>query len=316
MEVEFNTYLESQLCESHKLNVLARELLYAGGKRIRAKVILSLAECFGLPADCALPWAAANEMLHNASLVHDDIQDQDQWRRGQPAAWAAHGTDVAISLGDYLLMKPFLLIQQMPTSEIIRLELLRCTAETVEKMALAQVEERALGNCLHDPSLNKLYSSVIAGKTGSLFELPILGLTLLSGLSKSESRPWLSAFAALGRSFQILDDLKDVLGLKGKPRQGEDLREGKVSALVVAHLACKPEDQNILAEFLSAKDKSRAPLWLQRFVESGAVGFTQAWLMREWDSFKTEFPDCLYREQIIKNIYQWLNLDEALKREK
>jgi geranylgeranyl pyrophosphate synthase len=297
------------------LDLLARDLLHSGGKRLRARMTLLLAEHMRIPRAHVLPWAGANELLHNASLIHDDIQDGDHWRRGRPATWVEHGTDVAISLGDYLLVKPFLLLQRIPVADTVRFQLTQWMAETVEKMALAQVEERALFSHIHPERIRVRYNAVVAGKTAALFELPVAGLTLLAGLSSSEREEWLRPFRALGQAFQILDDLKDVLGLKGKPRQGEDLREGKVSALVVSYLEHIPAEGLELACFLAGKDKSEAPFWLERFEKSGVLARTQNWLKAEWSEFENHLPTPLREIGFANDIRQWLQLDSALRRE-
>lgn len=315
MVLELDRYLENQLSESHLLDSLARDLLNSGGKRLRAKLVLTLAQYMNVSPELALPWAGANELLHNASLIHDDIQDGDHWRRGRPTTWVEHGTDVAISLGDYLLMKPFLLIQQIPTTDSVRLQLSQMMASTVEKMALAQVEERALLNNLHPLHIRTRYNAVVDGKTTALFELPVTGLTILAGISKEEQMSWLASFRALGQAFQILDDLKDVLGLKGKPQQGEDLREGKVSALVVSYLEHKPQEGLELACFLAGKDKTQAPNWLEKFGSSGVLKITQDWLMTEWNEFEKNLPDQLKEVKFAEQVREWLALDAALAKE-
>lgn len=315
MVLELDRYLENQLSDSHLLDTLARDLLNAGGKRLRARLVLTLAQHLNVPAAMALPWAGANELLHNASLIHDDIQDGDHWRRGKPTTWVTHGTDVAISLGDYLLMKPFLLIQQIPADDRVRLQLSQMMASTVEKMALAQVEERALLNNLHPDQMRARYNAVVDGKTTALFELPVRGLTLLAGIPEDEQSTWQNSFRALGQAFQILDDLKDVLGLKGKPLQGEDLREGKVSALVVSYLEHKPKEGLELACFLAGKDKTDAPLWLEKFGTSGVLRRTQEWLLSEWNIFEANLPEKLKEMNFAKEVRQWLALDAALAEE-
>ncbi|MCA9571733.1 MAG: polyprenyl synthetase family protein, partial [Myxococcales bacterium] len=83
-----------------RLGVIAREHLATGGKRLRARLALATMQALGGDRREAVPWAAAAEMLHNATLVHDDLQDGDAVRRGHPAVWARHGANQAINVGD------------------------------------------------------------------------------------------------------------------------------------------------------------------------------------------------------------------------
>lgn len=309
---EFECYLEQAISGTSKLDELARDMLSAGGKRLRGKMTVHIARLMGLESRVALPWAAANELLHNASLIHDDIQDEDLWRRGRPTAWAAHGTGVAISLGDYMLMKPFLLIQQIPTGDYFRLKLSQWMAEAVEKMAIAQVQETELLQVQGGDELRRAYCEVARGKTASLFELPVAGLALLAQLDEKVREQWVSAFGTLGLVFQILDDLKDILGLKGKPLRGEDLREGKVSAFSVCFYELRPTEGALLLDSLSAKERERASEWIEKIERSGAIEATQKWLLQEWRQFEVQLPEAVRKTDFVAQIREWLDIDEAL----
>ncbi|MBT4848636.1 MAG: hypothetical protein HON95_06800, partial [Alphaproteobacteria bacterium] len=83
---------------SHPLGAAARHHFAAPGKQIRARMAFAAADSFGVPRIAALPWAAAVEVLHNASLVHDDICDGDKVRRGHASVWSRYGRDMALAL--------------------------------------------------------------------------------------------------------------------------------------------------------------------------------------------------------------------------
>jgi geranylgeranyl pyrophosphate synthase len=93
---------------------MVHEHLGAGGKRLRARLAIAACQALGGRAEDAVDWAAAVELLHNASLVHDDIQDGDRTRRGKPALWARYGSAQAINTGDLLLMLPFRALCRYP----------------------------------------------------------------------------------------------------------------------------------------------------------------------------------------------------------
>ncbi|MEQ1877505.1 MAG: polyprenyl synthetase family protein, partial [Bdellovibrionia bacterium] len=102
---------------------IIEEQLASGGKRLRARLALSAMECFGGRAESAIPWAAACEFLHNATLIHDDIQDGDKVRRGKPTVWVLHGTPQAINAGDLMLMLPVSALNHLKTDSAIKWKL-------------------------------------------------------------------------------------------------------------------------------------------------------------------------------------------------
>ena len=98
------------------------EHLDTGGKRLRARLALASCQALGGTAEDAVDWAAAVELLHNASLIHDDIQDGDRTRRGRPALWTKYGAAQAINTGDLLLMLPFRALNRYPAEAQAALE--------------------------------------------------------------------------------------------------------------------------------------------------------------------------------------------------
>ena len=301
-------YLVRQLGETHAVDALARELLAAGGKRLRSKLTLELADLMDIPSTLALPWAAANELLHSASLIHDDVQDRDQSRRGRPTLWSEHGVEVAVSTGDYLLMKPFCLVTELDVAAEVRCKLIQLICDAVSRMAVAQVQERVLLKRLGDVSLRPQYLEVISGKTSALFELPVAGLSLLAGQDETERQHLVTSFRRLGQYFQILDDLKDVLGLKGKPERGADLREGKVSALVSAYLEIRPERAGQLGRFLIGPERGHEEIahWLGEFEDAGAIEATRVWLEKVWGEFEDALPHAYGARGLNIRLAEWV----------
>jgi geranylgeranyl diphosphate synthase type I len=118
------------------------------------------------------------------------------------------------------------------------------------------------------------YLRAVAGKTGGLFALPVEGSALIAGLSPQEAEAIGEAFSQLGVLFQLQDDVLDLWGDKGRGRKGVDLEEGKVSALVVAHLERCPEDTESLLDLLRTPrercPRARVDEFIARFEQSGA----------------------------------------------
>ncbi|MFB6262683.1 MAG: polyprenyl synthetase family protein, partial [Bradymonadaceae bacterium] len=106
---------------------MGRHHLQTGGKRLRAMLPLAVGRRLGADPDALLPFGAACELLHNATLVHDDLQDGDRTRRGESTVWSTFGSERAINLGDAMLYWPLLLIDRLDCSAATRNTLYRTT---------------------------------------------------------------------------------------------------------------------------------------------------------------------------------------------
>lgn len=252
---------------------MVAEHLDGGGKRLRARLALSALEALGGRRSAGVAWAAACELLHNATLVHDDLQDGDHTRRGRPTTWVRWGAAQAVNAGDLLLMLPFLALEHLPAPPEHRWALAsavaRHAAETVRGQA-AELALSAAGGAGWDD-----YRRAVQGKTGALFQLPVEGAALLAGRAPAQAHALAAAFRGIGVLFQLQDDVLDLYGDKGRGRAGDDLREGKTSALVVEHLALHPSDAAWLHPLLAlprdATPEDGVERAMERFREGGAL---------------------------------------------
>ncbi len=231
-----------------RLGSMVREHLGGGGKRTRARVALAAVEALGLDRTNAIAWASACELLHNATLVHDDIQDGDRWRRGRPSLWARHGVPQAINAGDLMLMLPFLAVQRLTVDERTRGRLVQALARRSVQTLRGQALELELVAGRHLDW--RSWTAAAEGKSGALLALPVEGAGILAGLADASSGPLATAFGHLGVIYQMYDDIRDLWGDKGRLARGNDLREGKASALVIAHLEIHPEDEDAMVDLL------------------------------------------------------------------
>jgi geranylgeranyl pyrophosphate synthase len=223
--------------------------LAAGGKRIRARLALMASRTLGVSHENSVTWAAAVEILHNATLVHDDIQDGDGQRRGHPSTWFLHGVPQAINAGDLMLMLPTLALQNLDVSDGTKWKMSHAIAERSASTVRGQSQEMDLLKCRHFDWTN--YFTATAGKTGQLLALPIEGAAIMAGWSPSEAQELGEAFVPLGVLYQLQDDVRDIFFEKGRGERGSDIREGKVSALVVAHLELYPNDRPWISDLLA-----------------------------------------------------------------
>jgi geranylgeranyl pyrophosphate synthase len=221
-------------------SAMAHHQIASGGKRVRARLAISACSAFGVPEDSAIAWAAAMELLHNATLVHDDIQDGDTMRRECSTVWARYGVAQAINAGDLLLMLPFLALAKIPSN--VRGELSVLVADYATRIVRGQVAE--LNQKLDGTAPLSAYIKACEGKTGALLALPVVGAAIMDGRSARDAERLAAPFIQLGVLFQLQDDLVDMFGDKGRGTIGGDIFEGKNSALLGTLAHCAPEAAN------------------------------------------------------------------------
>jgi len=207
-----------------------RYSLLAGGKRVRPVIALATARAIGLQADSVLPMAAAIELVHTYSLIHDDLppMDDDALRRGRPTCHKVFGEDVAILAGDGLYAEAFRLVLTKQAGEPERVlaaahELAASTG--VDGMVGGQYIDVADTAPPGAEGLHRLHEL----KTGRLIGASVACVLLLAGMSEQATLRFRRYAAELGILFQIVDDILDVTGTEdalGKPR-GSDERHGK-----------------------------------------------------------------------------------------
>lgn len=201
----------------------------SGGKQLRAGLLLLACEALG-GGRAGLPAAAAIELFHAMTLLHDDIMDRDRQRRGRPAAWTIWGEATAINAGDLLLTRAFAALAEFgadPTASIRRMAD-ACGAVIRGQQLDLQFESRGAVSASE-------YEQMIALKTATLFGLALEMGAVAAG---SDSDPWRRLGHQLGLAFQMRDDALGIWGdpqVTGKPAGG-DLRRGKKSLPVVLYV--------------------------------------------------------------------------------
>ena len=219
-----------------RLRDAMRHSLLAGGKRIRPVLALATAEALGHEADEVLPFAAAIEMIHTYSLIHDDLpaMDDDDLRRGQPTCHVAYGEDVAILAGDGLFAEALRLAcaeQQSDPPNLLAAVCELTAAAGVDGMVGGQFLDVTAPGDLGAEELRRLHEL----KTGRLIAASVTCVLHLCGASPSARLSYGRFAAELGVLFQIVDDILDVTGddsALGKP-SGSDERHGKRTYVTV-----------------------------------------------------------------------------------
>jgi len=193
-----------------------------GGKRLRPSLVLLIAKTFGELKPGVFKIAAAIEMIHGASLIHDDVIDNTEIRRGAPTMNAQRGNHFSVLLGDFLLCQALLAI-----SELERVDLLRVISQGVADMTQGQILEAQLQGDLEVSE--ESYMQVVDGKTSALMAAGCKMAALYSGATPQQVEASEAFGRNMGHAFQIVDDILDIWGdpsVLGKP-VGSDLQERK-----------------------------------------------------------------------------------------
>jgi geranylgeranyl diphosphate synthase, type I len=220
-----------------------------GGKAVRPALAFLSAAAVGAQPEVALPGAVAVELVHNFSLLHDDVMDRDLERRHRPTAWALFGVGQAIVSGDALLVLAHEELLHAPTPERERasLALTRATA----RMIAGQAEDLAFESRI-DVTVDECLQ-MSAHKTGALLSFAASVGAILAGAEELAVKALEDFGLHLGLAFQAVDDILGIWGrpeATGKPVAG-DLRSHKKTLPVVAALAEPGPERDRLARFLS-----------------------------------------------------------------
>ncbi|ANF22887.1 polyprenyl synthetase family protein [Thermococcus piezophilus] len=234
--------------EPRKLYDAARHYPLAGGKRVRPFVVLRAAEAVGGDPIKALYPAAAVELIHNYSLVHDDIMDMDELRRGRPTVHKVWGINMAILAGDLLFSKAFEAVARAEVSPEKKVRILEVLVQTSNELCEGQTLDIEF-ETREEVTVDE-YLQMISGKTGALFD----GSATIGAIIGTDNEEYIQALSKWGRNvgiaFQIWDDVLDIIADEeklGKP-VGSDIRKGK-KTLIVAHFFQNASEED-RAEFM------------------------------------------------------------------
>jgi octaprenyl-diphosphate synthase len=219
---------------------LAGHLINSGGKRIRPMLTVTTARMCGYAGDAHVKLATAVEFMHTATLLHDDVVDQSDLRRGKKTARLIWGNQASVLVGDYLLGQAFRMMVETGS-----LEALRVLANAAAIIAEGEVLQLSAS---HDTSTTEdAYLKVIGAKTAALFSAAAEVGAIVAGRLKEEQEALESYGRNLGIAFQLVDDTLDYSGkqaLMGKS-VGDDFREGKITLpVVLSYRRGTPEERS------------------------------------------------------------------------
>lgn len=282
------------------------ELLSNAGKLLRPIVALLVARAIGTPTRDSIYYAAASELLHNATLIHDDVADGSAERRGKPTVSALLGAGTAVLVGDYWLARAVDLVVDTAHRD----EVIRKFAKTLTDLAegeMLQLEKAASGDTTEAD-----YLRIIHCKTASLFCAATETAAVSVDAGPEQTAAALAYGSALGIAFQIKDDILDYAGTDslGKP-VGQDLLEQKITLPLLGALQGSPREAEIRALVREIPSHPEHCERIRRFVaERDGVGFA-ARRLSEWVERAVRaldaFPDSPAREYlaVIARFNEW-----------
>ena len=275
-------------------------VLTSEGKRLRPLLVVLCARMGEPDRGDLLRAATAIEVLHTASLIHDDIVDKAEHRRGEPTTVARYGRETAIAAGDYLFAAAF--------SELAEIEdprLVRAFSEASEGLAAGELEQYRASGATVDV---EAYLEHIRKKTAGLFKAACVAGGSLGGLSLRQIDSLATYGQALGIAFQMSDDIMDLVGKPGLMGKGigTDLAEGTMTLPVI--FALGEGDAETIRKVLASPSPSPELLeaGIEAVLATDAVAKTEAWARGEIDAALEGLdllPDCPEREflQVISS---------------
>jgi octaprenyl-diphosphate synthase len=277
---------------------IADYIISAGGKRIRPALLLLMANAWGYRGDAHFKLAAVIEFIHTATLLHDDVVDESDLRRGRQTANALFGNAASVLVGDFVYSRAF---QMMVSVQNMRVMQILADATNV----IAEGEVLQLMN-MHDPEVTEArYLQVIRSKTAKLFEAATELGSLLAGASEEQIAASAEYGRSLGTAFQLIDDVLDYSGKQsdiGK-NVGDDLREGKPTLpLIYLMQHGSDKERELVRQCISQGDEAHFDEILSAITSSGALEYTRRQAenaaQRARDSIRG-LPEGHYKEALL-----------------
>ncbi len=281
------------------INQIAHYIISAGGKRIRPMLVLLFANALGFTGPERFELAATVEFIHTATLLHDDVVDESELRRGRETANALFGNAASVLVGDFVYSRAF----QMMVS-VNRMRVLEVLADATNVIAEGEVLQ--LMN-MHDPDLAvKDYLRVIRFKTAKLFEASARLGAVLAETSHEVEEACADYGRSLGTAFQLVDDLLDYEGATSQlgKNVGDDLREGKPTLpLLLAMERGAPDERDLIRHAIEHGEVARLGEIVEIVRRTGAIEATRDAARAEADKARESLrllPASSFREALLE----------------
>ncbi|SFX73236.1 polyprenyl synthetase family protein [Paracoccus ferrooxidans] len=240
-----NALIRERMASRHapRIPEVTAHLVEAGGKRLRPMLVLAAARLCGYGGDSHVLLAAAVEFIHTATLLHDDVVDESQQRRGRPTANLLWDNKSSVLVGDYLFARSFQLMADTESMQVMRI--LANASATIAEGEVLQLTAAQDVSTTEDT-----YIQIVRGKTAALFSAATEAGAVVAGADPAVQQALFDYGDALGIAFQIVDDLLDYGGSTttiGK-NVGDDFRERKLTLPVIKAIARADEAERAFWE--------------------------------------------------------------------
>jgi len=259
------------------INEMGRYIVNSGGKRLRPILVLLSARAFGYGGARHISLSAIVEFIHTATLLHDDVVDASELRRGQETANAIWGNGASVLVGDFLYSRAFEMMVEVGNMEVM--EIMSHATNTI-----AEGEVLQLLNCHDADTTEKRYLEVIRSKTAKLFEAAAELGAVIGGKGAAEREAMRRYGIHLGTAFQLIDD---VLDYSAAPEQlgkniGDDLAEGKPTLpLIYAMREGSPQQRAFIRRAIEDGGRDSIAQVIQAIESTGAIAYTAGAARRE-----------------------------------
>lgn len=284
---------------------VSQYIISAGGKRLRPALLLLCCGALGFEGEQRFNMAAVVEFIHTATLLHDDVVDDSDLRRGSPTANARFGNPASVLVGDFLYSRAF---QMMVDAQSMRIMEVLANATNI----IAEGEVMQLMN-MHNAGLDEAgYLQVIRSKTAKLFEASARVGAILSGADPELEGACAEYGQALGTAFQVIDDVLDYAGdasVMGK-NLGDDLREGKATLpLIAAMQRGTPTERQTIQQAIETGDVTMLGAVVAIVKQTGALDVARFAAQQEAQraiDAATRLPQGRHRDCLIQLASQLL----------
>mgnify|MGYP000403183882 CR=1 FL=1 len=294
-----NQLITSQLSSDVPLvEKIAEYIIESGGKRLRPLLVLLVCGALGYRGQQHVKLATVIEFLHTATLLHDDVVDTSDLRRGRSTANAKWGNAPSVLVGDFLYARAFQMMVELKS-----LDIMHTLAEATKVIAEGEVFQ--LTNCKNPDITEENYFNVIRNKTAMLFEAAASSAANLSDADKKTHAALTEYGLQLGLAFQLVDDMLDYTGnaeTMGK-NVGDDLAEGKPTLpLIQAMKTASETDRKLIRKAIRSGETAKLDQICQIVKACGALDYTQEAALRCQRAALTSLnvvPDSEYKKALI-----------------
>ncbi len=280
------------------VNQLGHYIISSGGKRLRPVLLLLSARAFDYQGYHHIPLAAVVEFIHTATLLHDDVVDASDLRRGKETANAIWGNEASVLVGDFLYSRAFQMMVEVGSMQVM--DILAGATNVI-----AEGEVMQLMNCNEPNTTEETYLEVIRYKTAKLFEAASKLGAVISGRSEDEIEAMSRYGMHLGTAFQLVDDVLDYSASSDQIGKniGDDLAEGKPTLPLIYVMRHGSSSQvEIVRDAIERGGRENINQIIEAVVSTGALDYTYKAAQVEAEkaiSFLEILPDSPYKQALI-----------------